>query len=76
MKQKNNRYQVYSTAFHGGGFESSHRSLAEAEKVVEEKQKRTDCICGCLGIVDTKFASPGTQESQDRWPCPYVIGAV
>ena len=70
------RYQVYATAFHGGGLVSTHRTIAAAERAVK-KYRMSDCCCGCAGIIDTGAGEkPGTQEDQDNWSNPYAIGAV
>lgn len=47
------RYEVRFSKFHGGGVESTHRSLKEAIRITIRQAQWTDCICGCLYVIDT-----------------------
>jgi len=78
MKTKTTKFpfEVYATAFHGGGFVSRHSSLALAKKAVK-KYAMTDCSCGCAGIINTQEGEkPGTQSDQDNYSNPYAIGSI
>ena len=70
------RYEVYATAFHGGGLISRHRTREAAERAAC-KWASPDCVCGCAGVVDLEAGErPGTQAQQDQYSDPYAIGAI
>ena len=57
LNEKNARFAVVKTAFHGGGVISFHNSLAEALKV-DKKFSSGGCICGCCRVI------PITEEAR------------
>lgn len=54
-------YAVVRTAYHGGGVESVHRSLAAADRAAEA-YRSAGCICGCCGVL------PITEEARRAMP--------
>lgn len=50
LTEKNAKFAVVATAFHGGGVISYHNSLAEAIKA-ERKATSPCCLCGCCKVV-------------------------
>ena len=50
LNEKNAKFAVVRTAFHGGGVVSYHTSLAAAERA-ERSETNSSCCCGCCGIV-------------------------
>lgn len=70
-------FEVYATAFHGGGFISHHATREAAERAVRRRIGTSSCTCGCAGIINTAAGEkPGTQADQNRYSNPYAIGAV
>ena len=57
LNEKNAKFAVVKTAFHGGGIVSYHNSLDEALKS-ERKYASGDCTCGCCRVI------PITGEAQ------------
>lgn len=57
LNEKNARFAVVKTAFHGGGVISFHRSLEEAIKS-DRKYSSGGCICGCCRVI------PITEEAR------------
>lgn len=50
LNEKNAKFAVVRTAFHGGGVVSYHTSLAAAERA-GRSETNSSCCCGCCGIV-------------------------
>ena len=59
LTEKNSKFAVVKTAFHGGGVVSYHRSLTEALKS-ERKYASGGCICGCCRVI------PITEEAREE----------
>ena len=59
LTEKNAKFAVVKTAFHGGGVISYHNSLTEALKS-ERKYASGGCICGCCRVI------PITEEAREE----------
>ena len=57
LNEKNARFAVVKTAFHGGGVISYHNSIEEALKA-DKKFSSGSCICGCCRVI------PITEEAR------------
>lgn len=57
LTEKNAKFAVVRTAFHGGGVISFHNSMSEALKS-ERKYASGNCICGCCRVI------PITEEAR------------
>ena len=57
LNEKNARFAVVKTAFHGGGVISYHNSVVEAIKA-DKKFSSGSCICGCCRVI------PITEEAR------------
>ena len=57
LNEKNARFAVVKTAFHGGGVISYHNSLEEALKS-DRKYSSGGCTCGCCRVI------PITEEAR------------
>lgn len=57
LNEKNARFAVVKTAFHGGGVISYHNSIEEAIKS-DRKYSSGSCICGCCRVI------PITEEAR------------
>ena len=57
LTEKNSKFAVVKTAFHGGGVISYHNSLEEAIKS-DRKYSSGGCICGCCRVI------PVTEEAR------------
>ena len=59
LTEKNSKFAVVKTAFHGGGVISYHNSLTEALKS-ERKYASGGCTCGCCRVI------PITREAREE----------
>ena len=59
LTEKNARFAVVKTAFHGGGVISYHNSIEEALKA-DKKFSSGGCICGCCRVI------PITEEAREE----------
>ena len=57
LTEKNSKFAVVKTAFHGGGVISYHNSLEEALKA-DKKFSSGSCVCGCCRVI------PITEEAR------------
>ena len=59
LTEKNAKFAVVKTAFHGGGVISYHNSLEETLKA-DKKFSSGGCICGCCRVI------PITEEAREE----------
>lgn len=53
LTEKNSKYAIVRTAFHGGGVIAYTNSSAVAQRV-QRKNTQQQCDCGCCAIVTVK----------------------
>ena len=65
------KWSVVHTAFHGGGVLSTHRTAIYAAQAIWARRQRTDCVCGCIGMVPA--AEIGALPTADQCRSPYAL---
>ena len=70
LNEKNSKFAIVRTAFHGGGVVAFTNSLKQAMRI-KSKHTAEDCECGCCGIVPiTKSAYWEMLEAENRFGEP------
>ena len=69
LNEKNARFAVVKTAFHGGGVISYHRSITEALKA-DKKFSSGGCTCGCCRVI------PITEEAREELFEQSYLGSI
>lgn len=63
ITEKNAKFAIVRTAFHGGGAASFHNSLEAAERALK-KEILKSCQCGCAAIVPITTAAREEGEKE------------
>lgn len=67
ITEKNAKFAIVRTAFHGGGAASFHNSLVAAERALK-KEILKSCQCGCAAIVPITTAAREEMEKAGYEP--------
>lgn len=65
-------FEVYRTAFHGGGLISRHHTRELADKAAQH-YRMSDCICGCAGVIGPGEKPKDADENNRIWKNPYAL---
>lgn len=72
ITSKSAAYAVVRTAYHGGGVESVHRSLAAAERAAEA-YRSAGCTCGCCAVIPITAQARQAMPDHGRDDCGVLI---